>query len=138
MIFSIQNNNLMFSVEFSADLVQIQVRETVCGVFLARMDIPIQFWHMVEVMRRDFNEHHITQVRPTENQLGEMHMMEEVVEHVGMNYPKFLTLDMWLNHSTISSFLGKRDLWTTQLPSKRMSGSLSQELQSANHQDNHQ
>ena len=41
MIFSVQNNNLMFSVEFSADLVQIQVRETVSGVFLTRMDIPI-------------------------------------------------------------------------------------------------
>ena len=87
MIFSVQNNNLVFSVEFSAGLVQIQVRETVCGVFLARMDIPIQVWHMVEVMRRDFNEH-ITQVPPTENQLGEMQMMEEVAEHVGMNYPE--------------------------------------------------
>ena len=62
MIFSVQNNNLTFSVEFSADLVQIQVRETVCGVFLVRMDIPIQVWHMVEVMRRDFNEHHTTEV----------------------------------------------------------------------------
>ena len=45
----------MFSVEFSADLVQIQVRETVCGVFLARMDIPIQVWHMVEVIRTSYN-----------------------------------------------------------------------------------
>ena len=62
------------------------MRETVCGVFLARMDISIQVWHMVVVMRRDFNEHHITQVSPTENQLGEMQMMEEVAEHVGMNY----------------------------------------------------
>ena len=88
MIFSVQNIILMFSVEFSADLVQFQVRETVCGVFLARMDISIQVWHMVEVMRRDFNEHHITQVPPTENQLGEMQMMEEVAEHVGMNYPE--------------------------------------------------
>ena len=72
MIFSVQNFNLMFSVEFSFDLVQTQVRETVCGVFLARMDIPVQVWHMVELMRRDFNEHHITQVPMTENQLGEM------------------------------------------------------------------
>ena len=90
MIFSVKNNNLMFSVEFLAGLVQIQVRETVCEVFLARMDIPIQVWHMVEVMRRDFNEHHLTQVPPTENQLGEMQMMEEVAEHVGMNYPEIL------------------------------------------------
>ena len=69
MIFSVQNSNLMFSVEFSPALVQIQVRETVCGVFLARMDIPIQVWHMVEVMRRDFSEHHMMQVPITENQL---------------------------------------------------------------------
>ena len=78
----------MFSIELSADLVQIQMRETFCGVFLARMDIPIQVWHMVEVMRRDLNEHHITQVPPRENQLEEMQMMEELAEHVGMNYPE--------------------------------------------------
>ena len=37
-------------------------------------------------MQRDFNEHHMTQVTITENQLGRMQMMEEVSEHVGMNY----------------------------------------------------
>ena len=88
MIFPVQNSNLMYSVEFSPDLVRVQVRETVSGVFLARMDIPIQIWHMVEVMRRDFSEHHVTQVHPTENKLGEMQMMEEVAEHVGLNYPE--------------------------------------------------
>ena len=62
MIFSVQNSNLIFSVEFSPDLVQIQVRETVSGVFLAHMDIPIQFWHMVEVMQTNFNGHHMMQV----------------------------------------------------------------------------
>ena len=108
MIFSVQNSNLIYSVEFSPDLVQIQVRETVSGVFLARMDIPIQVWHMVEVMRRDFNEHHMTQVPMTENQLEEMQMMEEVSDHVGMNYPRFRTQDLWLNQSTTSSFLGRR------------------------------
>ena len=41
---------------------------------------------MVEVMRKDFNEHHRTQVPITENQVGTMQMMEEVSEHVGMNY----------------------------------------------------
>ena len=78
MIFSVQNSNLMYSVEFSPDLVQIQVRETVSGVFLARMDIPIQVWHIVEVMRRDFSEHHMMQNSIKENQLGTMQMMEEV------------------------------------------------------------
>ena len=58
------------------------------GVFLARMDIPIQVWHMVAVMRREFNEHHMTQVPITENQLGTRQLMEEVSEHVGMNFPE--------------------------------------------------
>ena len=78
----------MYSIEFSPDLVQIQVRETVSGVFLLQMGIPIQVWHMVEVTQRDFNEHHMMQVPMTENQLGEMQLTEEVAEHVGMNYPE--------------------------------------------------
>ena len=43
---------------------------------------------MVEVMQRDFNEHHMMQVPITENQLGTMQMMVEVSDHVGMNYPE--------------------------------------------------
>ena len=78
----------MSSVEFLPDLVQTKVRETVNGVFLARMDILIQVWHMVEMMRRDFNVHHMTHVPMIENQLGEMKMMEELAEHVGKNYPE--------------------------------------------------
>ena len=72
----------MYSVEFSPDLVQIKVRETLFGVFLARMDIPIQVWHMVYVMQRDFSEHHMMQVPITENQLGAIQMIEEVAEQV--------------------------------------------------------
>ena len=54
------------------------------------MDIPIQVLHMIEVMRRDFNIHHITQVPITENQFETVQMIEEVSEHVGMNYPETL------------------------------------------------
>ena len=43
---------------------------------------------MVEVMRRHFNDQYMMQVPITENQLGTMQMMEEVSDHVGMNYPK--------------------------------------------------
>ena len=78
MIFSVQNSNFIYSLEISPDLVQIQVRETVSGVFMARMDIPIQVWHMLEVMRSDFSERHMMQVPITENQLETMQMMEEV------------------------------------------------------------
>ena len=44
MIFSVQNSNLVYSVEFLPDL----VREIVSGIFLAQVEV----WHMVEVMRR--------------------------------------------------------------------------------------
>ena len=72
----------MHLVEILSDLVQVQVRETVSGVFLARLVISNQVWYMVVVMRRDFNEHHMTQVPTTNNQLGTRQMMEEVSEHV--------------------------------------------------------
>ena len=88
MIFSVQNSNLMYSVDFSPDLVQIKVQETISGGFLARMDVSIQVRLMLEVMRRDFQEHHMTQVPMTENQLEEMQMIEKVSEHVVMNYPE--------------------------------------------------
>ena len=45
---------------------------------------------MVEVRRRDSNEHHMMQVLMTENYFGENQKMEEVAEHVGMNYPDTL------------------------------------------------
>ena len=80
MIFSVQNSNIMYSIEFRPDLLQIQGRETISGVFLARMDILIQLWHMVEVMQRDFNEPCKMKVPITENQLGTMQMMEEVTQ----------------------------------------------------------
>ena len=78
----------MFSVELLSDLVQFQVRQTVSGVFLARMDIFFQVWLMMEMMRRDFNEHHMVQVPILENQLGTMKIIKKVSEHVGMNYPE--------------------------------------------------
>ena len=50
----------------------------------------------------------MTQVPITDNQLGTMEMMEEVSEHVEMNYPEILDSRLWLNQSTTSSFLGRR------------------------------
>ena len=89
----------------------MQLRDTVSGVLLARMDIPIQTWHMVDTMRSDFNEHHMMQVPMTENQLGGMQMMEEVAEHVGNNYIETPnSRNLGLNRSPICSFRGKRDL----------------------------
>ena len=69
----------MYSVKLSPELVQFQVRETVSGVLLVRIDIQMQVWHMVEVMRRDLNEPLKTRVPITENQLVKLRMIEEVL-----------------------------------------------------------
>ena len=91
------------------------------------MDIPIQVWHMVEVMRRDFN------VPMAENSLGEMQMMEEVAEHMGMNYPEApdsryvaQPIDDWEEGSVDNPNTIEED-----------EGSLSQEPGSAYQQDSH-
>ena len=81
------------------------MRKTVSGIVLAWMDIPFHVWCMQGVMRRDFNEHHLKQVIMTKKQIGEMQMTEEMAQHVGTwewTTPILLTLDMWLNQSTIS------------------------------------
>ena len=75
MIFSVQNSNFIKLVEILPDQVQVQVRERASGVLLARMDIPIQVWHMAEVMQKDFKEDHMMQVPIKENNLGSMQMI---------------------------------------------------------------
>ena len=74
----------MYLTEFLPMVVQTPVRETFSGAFLAPIDIPILLF---EVMQIDLNEHHLMQILTTENQLEAMQMIEEMAEHVGMNYP---------------------------------------------------
>ena len=66
MIFSIQNNELTYLVEFSTVMMTIYVLESVSGILMAQMDLPIQLWHMIEIMRRGFSEHHQMQVPITQ------------------------------------------------------------------------
>ena len=52
------------------------------------------------------NEHDMTEVPMTENQLGEKQTMEKVAEHVGMNYPETPDSKYVAQPSTIFSFHG--------------------------------
>ena len=68
-----------------------------------------------------------------------MQMMEEVSEHVGMNYPEFL--DSRYVAKIVDDFVfpcEEEGSVENPIPSKRLRKPLSQELQSANHQENHQ
>ena len=60
-------------------------------------------WNIVEVMRRDFNKPHMTQVHITVNQLGKIQPMEKVSEHVGMKYLD--TTDSSILANSVNDFL---------------------------------
>ena len=89
MIFSVQNSPFLNSIEIFPDVVQVQKREKVFGMFLARMDIPTKVWHMADVMQRDVNEHNMIQVPITGNPHGSMQTME-VSENMRMNSSEIL------------------------------------------------
>ena len=69
----------------------------------------------MEVIRRDLNEHRMTQIPITENQLGEMQLMEEVSEHMGMNY--FDSLDSrYLAHQVDNFFFPWEEAGSAENP----------------------
>ena len=86
------------------------MRESDSEDFLAQMDISIQVGHKAEVMRWFSIEGRMMQVRITENQLGSMEMMDEVSEHVGMNYPKISDY-RYLAQTVINFLLLGRRRW---------------------------
>ena len=60
----------------------------------------------------------------TERQPTEMQVMEEVAEHEEINYPETPDSRYVAQPFDDLLFPWERDLWTTQLPSKRMMGLL--------------
>ena len=68
----------------------IKVLELVSGIFLAKMNIRFQVWHMTEIVMRDFREHRQMQVHIIQNQLEKMGMMWQIAEKVEMDYPEVL------------------------------------------------
>ena len=53
---------------------------------MALVDVTIQVWHMIEITRRDFSDHHQIQAPITKNQLETIGMMSHFTEQLGMDY----------------------------------------------------
>ena len=53
---------------------------------MALVDVTIQVWHMIEIMRRDFSDHHHLQAPITKNQPETIGMMSHFTEQLGMDY----------------------------------------------------
>ena len=66
-------------------MLTIKVLESVSGFFLAQLDVPIQVWHMIEIMRRDFSERHRMQAPITENQLQTTLKITQIAEQIGID-----------------------------------------------------
>ena len=90
MIISAQKNKLMNSVKILPELMDIKVLELVSGIFLAQKNVSIQMCHIIEIMRRDFSEHHQMQVPITESPLETMTKMSQIAEQISLEYPEIL------------------------------------------------
>ena len=66
-------------------MLTIKVLESVSGFFLVQLDVPIQVWHMIEIMRRDFSERHRMQAPITENQLQTTLKITQIAEQIGID-----------------------------------------------------
>ena len=66
-------------------MVTIKVLESVSGIFWVQMDVSIQNWYMIEIMRRYFSQHHQIPVPISANQLGTIVMMSQIAEQVAMD-----------------------------------------------------
>ena len=93
---------------------------------------------MVEVMRRDFSGHHMTQFPITANQHGTTQLMEELSEHEGMNHPEIP--NSRYEAQRVDDFLfpsEEEGCVENPITIEEDEGFSEPRLQSANHQDNH-
>ena len=82
------------------------VIESVSGILLAQMDVPIRVWHIVEIMRRDFSEHHHMQFSITQNQFGgTIEIMSKTTEEAGLDYTE--VPDSRYVAQTVNDFCGE-------------------------------
>ena len=87
MEFTVQNNNLLYSVSFTEDIARIGMRDLSNGLYESVITLPITVWHIIEHQRQQFNTYHQGQVPITENQLGTHAMGHEVAAVSGHQYP---------------------------------------------------
>ena len=67
---------------------EIKVLESVAGIFLAQKNVSIQVCHIIEILRRDFSEHHQMQVPLTESPLETMTKMSQIGDQICLEYPE--------------------------------------------------
>ena len=84
MEFTVQNNNILYSVSFIEDIARIGVRDLSNGLYESVITLPITVWHIIEHQRQQFDTYHQRQVPITENQLGTQAMRQKYSVHISL------------------------------------------------------
>ena len=87
MEFTVQNNNLLYSVSFTEEIARIGLRDFSNELYESLITLPITVWHIIEHQRQQFDTYHHGQVPITENQLATHAMGHEVAFVSGHHYP---------------------------------------------------
>ena len=87
MEFTVQNNNLLYSVSFTEEIAWIGVRDLSNGLYESVTTLRITEWHIIEHQRQQLDTYHQQKAAITENQLGTHAMGHEVAVVSGQHYP---------------------------------------------------
>ena len=58
MKFTVQNNNVLYSVSFTEEVARIGVRVLSNGPYESAITLPITLWHIIEHQRQQFDTYH--------------------------------------------------------------------------------
>ena len=82
MIFSVSNDGIQWTLDFSPDSVTIAVNDLDQNLTLSPQEIPLAAWQLLLSQRQDFLNNHLPRVPITENQEGTMDMRDERLSSV--------------------------------------------------------
>ena len=103
MFFSVEKNNLTYSVLFLPEMMTVIVLQSVTGSFLAQMDLPIQMWLLIKISRIDLTEYHQMPFTSLRINLERRKRCRRLHNKLGWIVPKFLIPDKRLKLWTVSS-----------------------------------
>ena len=83
MIFSVSNDGIQWTLDFSPDSVTIAVNDLNQKITISSHEIPLAAWQLLLSQRQVFLNNHLARVLITPNQEGTIEMREEVLSSVG-------------------------------------------------------
>ena len=83
MIFSVSNENIVWSLEFGPDSVTLTLKNLVQEMTICSQENPLAAWSSLLSQRQQFLNNHLARVPITPNQQGTHDMRDEVLSRVG-------------------------------------------------------